>query len=189
MRRDWSAPASDTAQAQAGQSSDTSGRSPPWTGRDIVGQFTTYLLVFGLIGFFFSSRFPIALGLLLFLADDRFIEWTLQKVGIRLIPDTLGPEFIKAWVFLFGLSFLLAYWKDSAPAWLLPWFPPGDSWSFIVGGALACAVLQIISTAVVRRLLPQVGIEITPDRQGWAILVVLGVLIGSLILAVLVFAA
>ena len=98
-----------------------------------------------------------------------------------LVPDTLGPEFIKAFVFLLGLWALLVSWKF-APAWLLPWVPPSASWYLIAGGALFCAVLKIISVAVVRKLLPQFGIEIAPGRQNWAILVVLGMLIGLALL-------
>lgn len=140
--------------------------------------FIFLMVVFGLIGLFFSSWFPSALGLFLFLTDDDFIEWVLQKIGIRLVPDTLGPEFIKAFVFLFGFSTLLASWKDSAPPWLLSWFPPSASWYIIGGGALFCAVLKIISVAVVRKLLPRLGIEIAPGRQNLTILAVLGALLG-----------
>jgi len=41
--------------------------------------------------------------------------------------------------------------------------------------------------AVVRKLLPQLEIEIAPGRQSWAILVVLGMLIGLLMLALFIF--
>jgi hypothetical protein len=179
-RREWSVPAREPS--QGGQSSDASGPSRPWGGREFVTHFIFLMVVFGLIGFFFSSWFPSALGLFLFFTNDDFIEWLLQKIGIRLVPDTLGPEFIKAFVFLFGLWTLLVAWKDSAPAWLLPRIPPSDSWYIIGGGALFCAVLKIISVAVVRKLLPQFGIEIAPGRQNLAILVVLGMLIGLALL-------
>ena len=181
-RREWSVPAREPSQGQPGQSSDASGPSRPWGGSDFVTHFVFLMVVFGLIGFFFSSWFPMALGLFLFFTDDDFIEWLLQKVGIRLVPDTLGAEFIKAFVFLFGLWTLLVSWKDSAPAWLLPWVPPSASWYVIGAGALLCAVLKIISVAVVRKLLPQFGIEIAPGRQSLAILGVLGVLIGLVLL-------
>jgi hypothetical protein len=136
------------------------------------------MVVSGLIGFFLSSWFPLALGLFLFVTNDEFIEWLLQKVGIRFVPDTLGPEFIKALVFLLGLCTLLVAWKDSVPAWLAPWVPPSASWYLIAGAALFCAVLKIISVAIVKKLLPQFGIEISAGRQSLAILVVLGMLIG-----------
>ena len=106
-----------------------------------------------------------------------------RRSASELEPDRLGPEFIKAFVFLFGLWTLLAYWQASAPAWLSPWLPPSASWYFIAGAALGCAVLKLASVAVVKKLLPQFGIEIAPGRQGWAILVVLGALIGLLVLA------
>jgi len=179
-QREWSVPAREPS--QGGQSSDTSGPSRPWGGREFVTHFVFLMIVSGVIGFFFLSWFPIALGLFLFFTDDDFIEWLLQKVGIRLVPDTLGPEFIKAFVFLLGLWALLVSWKDSAPAWLTPWIPPSASWYLIAGGALFCAVLKIISVAVVRKLLPQFGIEIAPGRQSWAILAVLGMLIGLALL-------
>jgi hypothetical protein len=172
--------------SQGAQSSDASSRSQ-WGVTDYVVHFISLMLLFGVIGFLFSSWFPIALGLFLFVTDDGFLQWVFWKVGIQLVPDTLGPEFIKAFVFLFGLWTLLAYWSDSAPAWLLPWIPPTASWYFIGGAAFGCAVLKIISVAVVRRLLPRVGIEITPGRQGWAILVVLGMLIGLMMLTLLFF--
>jgi hypothetical protein len=140
------------------------------------------MAVSGFVGFLFSSWFPNAVGLFLFLTDDDLVEWLLQKVGIRLVPDTLGPEFIKAFVFLFGLWTLLVAWKDSAPAWLLPWTPPNASWYLIAGGALFCAVLKVVSVAIVKRLLPMFGIEIAPGRQSWAILLVLGLLIGFALL-------
>jgi hypothetical protein len=144
------------------------------------------MAIFGIIGFLVSSWFPIALGLFMFFTNDELIEWVLEKVGIRLVPDTLGPEFIKAFVFLFGLWILLASWKASAPEWLLPWIPPSASWYVIGGAALGCAVLKIISVVVVRGLLPRVGIAIAPGRQSWAILIVLGALIGLMMLALLV---
>ena len=178
-RREWSVPARESPQGQAGQSSDMWGQSRrSWGGRDFVSHFIFLMVVSGLIGFFISSWFPVAVGLFLFFTDDDFIEWVLQKVGIRLVPDTLGPEFIKAFVFLLGLWILLVSWKDSAPAWLLPWIPASASWYIIAGAALFCAVLKIIAVAVVKKLLPQFGIEIAPGRQNLAILVVLGVLIG-----------
>jgi hypothetical protein len=82
----------------------------------------------------------------------------------------LGAEFVKAFVYLIGLFTLLAYWKDSAPAWLWSWIPPSASWPFIGVAALVCAVLNTISVAVIKKLLPRVGIEIAPNRQNWAIL-------------------
>jgi hypothetical protein len=183
-RPQWSVPAGEPSQGQAGQSSDVSGRT---RARDYVGRLIFNLIFFGVIGILFSSWFPTALGLFLFFTDDEFIEWLLRTIGIRLVPDTPGPEFIKAFVFLYGLWTLLAYWKESAPAWLLPWIPAEASWYLIGGAALFWAAIKIIPVAVVRKLLPQVGVEIAPHRQGWAILVVLGMLIGLVMLALLIF--
>jgi hypothetical protein len=187
QRREWSVPAGEASQGQAGQSSDASELSRPWRSVEFVVRFMFCMMLFGAIGVLVSSWFPVALGLFLFFTNDELIEWLLWKVGIRLVPDTLGPEFIKAFVFLFGLWTLLAYWKDSAPAWLSPWIPPDASWYFIGGAAFGCAVAKIISVAIVRKLLPQFGIEIAPARQGGAILAVLGMLIGLVVLALSVF--
>jgi hypothetical protein len=69
----------------------------------------------------------------------------------------------------------------------LPWIPPSASWYFIGGLAFGCAVLKIVSVAVVRKLLPPFGIEIAPGRQSLAILAVLTTLIGLIALALLIF--
>src|SRR5262249_27269156 len=154
-----------------------SGASRPWGGTEFVVQFIFCMLFFGLIGAWVSCWFPVALGLFFFFTGDRFLGWVLGKLGIRLVSDTLGAEFVKAFVFFFGLWVCLGSWKESAPAWLLPWIPLNASWALIGGTALFCAVLQLISAAIVRKLLPRIGIEIAPERQGWAIIAVLGVLV------------
>lgn len=182
-RRQWSVPADGSSQRQAGQSSDASEST---RAKEYVGRLLSNLIFFGVIGLLFSSWFPTALGLFLFFTNDEFIEWALRTIGIRLVPDTLGPEFIKALVFLFGLWTLLAYWKDSAPEWLSPWLPPDASWYFIGGAALFLAALKVVSVSVVKKLLPQIGVEIAPNRQGWAMLVVLGMLIGLAMLGFLI---
>ncbi|MCK1517092.1 hypothetical protein IVB22_32230 [Bradyrhizobium sp. 190] len=109
------------------------------------------MIVFGLIGLLLQTRFPIFLGTILFFTDGEFIEWVLQKISIRLEPDTLGAEFIKSFVLMFGYGILLAYWKDSAPARLSTWMPPDGSWSFIAAIALLVAVVAAISAAIMRR--------------------------------------
>jgi hypothetical protein len=187
QRREWLAPPRRPALGQAGQPSDASEQSRPQGVVEYIVRFMFSMMFFGVIGYLFSSWFPVALGVFLFFTNDEFIEWVLRKVGIQLVPDTLGPEFIKAFVFLFGLWILLSYWQDSAPAWLSPWLPPRASWYFIAGAALGCAVLKLVSVAVVKKLLPQFGIEIAPGTQGWAILIVLGVLIGLVILVLHLF--
>lgn len=113
-----------------------------------------------------------ALGLFLFFTDEALIAWVFQKIGIRFVPDTLGPEFIKAFALLFGIWVLLIHWRDSAPNWLAPRLPPDGPWfvtllGFVVLPALGIAVLKTGFVAVVRKLLPQ--FELTPD-QDWAIL-------------------
>src|SRR5262245_41206389 len=173
-RREWSVTADEVSHGQAGQPSAASTVLRPGRGIEYVLRLVFELIFFGAIGLLFSSWFPVALGLFFFFTNDEFIEWALWRVRIRLVPDTLGPEFIKAFVFLLGLWALLAYWKDAAPAWLSPWLPPDASWYFIAGAALGCASLKIISVAIVKKLLPRVGIGIAPGRQSAAILAVLG---------------
>jgi hypothetical protein len=184
QRSKRSMPAIESSEGQAGDSSDASRLSRPLQrgGRHFAELFIGYTIFFGIIGLLLSSWFPLGLGAFLFFTNDEFIEWVLQKIGIRLVPDTLGSEFIKAFVFLTASVALLTYWKESAPAWLLPWISTA-SWPRIVGAALLCAVLATISTAVVRKLLPRIGIEITPNSLGWTItkgligLSVLGILV------------
>jgi hypothetical protein len=185
QRREWLAPPRKSAKDQAAQSPDALGDARPQGVIAYAVRFTFSMIFFGVIGFLFSSWFPVALGLFFFFTNDEFIEWMLQKVGIRLVPDTLGPEFIKAFVFFTGLWALLIYWKDSAPTWLE--LPPSASWSLVASAALFCAVLKLVAVAIVKKMLPPFGIEIAPGRQSWAILIVLGVLIGLVLLALHIF--
>jgi len=136
---------------------------------EYVVSFMFYMLFFGVIAGLLRSRFPIDLGMFLFFTNDGLIEWVLRKVGIRLVPDSLGATSIKAFVWVTGASILFAHWKDSAPAWLSSWLPPNMPWSLIAGAALGWAVLEAISTAFVRRVLPWVGIEIARDSLAWTI--------------------
>jgi hypothetical protein len=76
---------------------------------------------------------------------------------------------VKAFVWATGASILFAHWQGSAPAWLSSWLLPNVPWSLIAGAALGCAVLEAISTALVRRVLPWVGIEIARDSLAWTI--------------------
>jgi hypothetical protein len=105
-----------------------------------------------------------------FFTNDELIERVLHKVGIRLVPDSLGATFVKAFVWVAGASILFALWKASAPAWLSSWLPPDMPWSFVAGAALAGAVLNAISTAFVRRVLPWVGIETARGTLAWTII-------------------
>jgi hypothetical protein len=137
---------------------------------EYVVSFMFYMLFFGVIAGLLRSRFPIDLGMFFFFTNDGLIEWVLRKVGIRLVPDALGATFIRAFVWVTGASILLAHWKDSAPAWLWSWLPPNMPWSLIAGAALGCAVLKAISTLLVRRVVPWVGLEIARDSLAWAII-------------------
>jgi hypothetical protein len=153
---------------------------------EYVVSFTFYMLFFGVIAGLLRSRFPIDLGMFFFFTNDGLIEWVLRKVGIRLVPDSLGATFVKAFVWVTGATILLAHWKDSAPAWLSSWLPPNAPWPVIAGAALGCAVLKAISTAFVRRVLPWFGIEIARDSLAWTLteglvgLATLGLLFGLL---------
>jgi hypothetical protein len=140
---------------------------------------------FGVVGIFFSSWFPISLGALLFFTDDDFIEWALQSIGIRLVPDTLGSVFIKSFVFLIGWSILLVYWKDSAPEWLSSSLPSGaPPWLLIAGGALLIAVLSTASAAIMTNLLP----EIARGSLTWTITRAVIALVMFAMLAIVIYA-
>jgi hypothetical protein len=73
-------------------------------------------------------------------------------------------------VWVTGASILFAHWKASAPAWLSSWLPPDMPWPSIAGAALGCAVLNAISTAFIRRVLPWIGIEIDRDSPTWTLI-------------------
>jgi len=169
--REWSPPAIKPSQGPAADPSEASARSPraQWGSLEYVVSFMLYMLFFGVSAGLLRSRFPIDLGMFFFFTNDGLIEWVLRKVGIRLVPDSLGATFVKAFVWVAGASILFAHWKDSAPAWLSTWLPPNVTWSVIAGAALGCAVLKAISTAFVRRVLPWVGIEIARDSLAWTI--------------------
>jgi hypothetical protein len=169
--REWSPPAIRPSQKPTAAPAVASTRSPrpEWGALEYLVSFVFYMLAFGIIAGLLRSRFPIDLAMFLFFTNDRLIEWVLRKVGIRLVPDSLGATFVKAFVWVTGASILFANWTDSAPAWLSSWFPSNAPWSLIAGAALGCAVLQAISTALVRRVLPWIGIEITRDSLAWTI--------------------
>ncbi|XUJ33964.1 hypothetical protein ACQ5SK_42390 [Bradyrhizobium japonicum] len=77
--------------------------APPRTsGIDILGDAFGYLVLFGIIALFFQSRVPLYLGAFLFLSDGERIEHALGTIGIRLEPDTVGPDLIKGFASLFG---------------------------------------------------------------------------------------
>jgi len=143
-----------------------------WYSIKYVRRFIRCMTFWGFIAVLSSSSLPLALGLFFFFSDEAFIEWVFLKIGIRFVPDTLGPEFIKAFALLFGIWVLLVHWRDSAPNWLAPRLPPDGPWfatfpGFAVLPALAIAVVKTGLMAVARKLLSQ--FELTPD-QDWAIL-------------------
>ena len=169
--RKWSPPAIEPSQGPAAAPSEASARSPrsQWGALEYVVSFMLYMLFFGVIAGLLRSRFPIDLGMFFFFTNDGLIGWVLRKVGIRLVPDSLGATFVKAFVWVAGASILFAHWKHSALAWMSSWLPPNVHWSVIAGAALGCAVLKAISTAFVRRVLPWFGIEIARDSLAWTI--------------------
>ena len=169
--RKWWPPAPESSRRRAADPADASPRAPR-SERGIlewIVSFVFYMLFFGVIAGLLQSRFPIDLGLFFFFTNDGLIEWSLRKVGIRLVPDSLGASFVKAFVWVTGVSILITQWQGSAPAWLLWWLPPNPPWSAVAGAALGCAVLTIVSTAVVRRVLPWFGIELARDSLAWTI--------------------
>ena len=166
--REWSPPPIEPTRAPAAAPPEASTRAQRGTLEYLVS-FVFYMLFFGVIAGLLRSRFPIDLGIFLFFTNDGLIEWALRKVGIRLVPDSLGATFVTAFVWVAAASILFAHWQDSAPAWLSSWLPPNLSWSAIAGAALGCAVLKAISTAFVRRVLPWAGIKIARDSLAWTI--------------------
>jgi hypothetical protein len=169
--REWSPPAIKPSQNPAATPAEASARSlrPEWGALEYLVSFVFYMLFFGVIAGLLRSRFPIDLAMFLFFTNDGLIEWALRRVGIRLVPDSLGATFVKAFVWVTGASILFTNWTDSAPAWLSSWFPSNAPWSLIAGAALGGAVLKVISTAFVRRVLPWVGIKIARDSLAWTI--------------------
>jgi hypothetical protein len=165
--REWSPPPIEPSQRPAAAPAEASARG--WGAVEYLVSFVYYMLFFGVIAGLVRSRFPIDLGLFLFFTNDGLIEWGLRKLGIRLVPESLGSTFVTAFVWVAGASILFAHWKDSAPAWLSSWLSPDMPWSLIAGVALGCAVLKAVSTAFVRRVPPWVGIRITSDSLAWTI--------------------
>ncbi|WP_426608997.1 hypothetical protein [Bradyrhizobium sp. McL0616] len=134
---------------------------------DYVADFVARMILFGLIGIAFQSRFPLCLGAFLFFTDGEFIEWVLRKSGIRFEPDAIGPDIVRCFVAWFGWGTLLTSWQASAPVWLMPWMPPSGSWSFIGATALMLAIVEAIAGVIMRRALPWFGLRIGPDSLAW----------------------
>jgi len=165
--REWSPPPIEPSQGPAAAPAKKSARG--WGALEYLVSFVYYMLFFGVIAGLLRSRFPVDLGLFLFFTNDGLIEWGLRKVGIRLVPDSLGATFVAAFVWVAGASILFAHWQDSAPAWLSSWVAPNMPWSLMAGAALGCAVLKAVSTAFVRRVPAWIGFKITSDSLAWTI--------------------
>jgi len=120
-----------------------------------LAKFIIYMVFFGFLSTLAGSRFPICLGLFLFFTSDEFVEWVLETSGIRLVPHTPGPEFIKVFVFTFGWGLLLGAWRDATPPWLMPWLPPNASWPFIARVALLLAAAAAIAAAIAGMVAPR----------------------------------
>ncbi len=169
--REWSPPIIKPSHDSAANSSNASAGSPrsEWGVLEYGVSFICYMLFFGVIAGLLRPRFPVDLGLFFFFTNDKLIERVLSGVGMRLVPDSLGATFVEAFVWVTGVSILFAHWKDSAPVWLSSWLPPNAPWSLIASAAVGCAVLMVISKAVVSKVLPWVGIEIARDSRAWTI--------------------
>lgn len=140
--------------------------APPRTsGIDILGDAFGYLVLFGIIALLFQSRVPLYLGAFLFLSDGERIEHALGTIGIRLEPDTVGPDLIKGFASLFGWFALLASLQASVPAWLAAWMPPAASWSAIAGIAVVFATVEASAGLAMRHALPWFGFQIRPDSR------------------------
>lgn len=135
--------------------------------KEYAADFIARMILFGLIGLVFQSRFPLCLGAFFFFTDGEFIEWVLRKAGIRFERDAIGPDLVKCFASWFGWGALLASWKASAPVWLLPWMPPSGSWGFIAATALMLAVVEAVAALIMRRALPWFGLRIRPDSPAW----------------------
>lgn len=159
-------------------------RLPGLSAKGILGDVIGYAVVFGILALLFQSRIPLYLGALVVLADADRIESALATIGIRFEPETIGPDIVKRSAFLFGWFALLAALKGSVPAWLAPWMPSAESWSFIAGIALLLAIVEALTALAMRRALPPLGLEISPNGLTWTT-IQLVLAVGTLALLVL----
>ncbi|WP_244521508.1 hypothetical protein [Bradyrhizobium sp. DOA9] len=137
--------------------------------KDLVSEVIGYVVLFGVVGLLLQSRVPLYLGAFLFLTDGERIERALASVGIRLEPETIGPDIVKRSVFWFGWFALLDALKGSVPAWLAPWMPPIESWSSLAGLSLLLAIVEALTALALRRALPRLGWEIRSNGLTWTI--------------------
>lgn len=154
------------ARARPRPQSDLAPPAPVPSGRivrELLSDVVGHVILFGVAALLFQSRVPLYFGAFILLTDGGRIESALASIGIRLEPETLGADIVKRSAFWFGWFALLAALKGSVPAWLAPWMPPADSWSFLAGIALLLAVVEAFTALALRRALPQLGLEISPD--------------------------
>ncbi|WP_314950842.1 hypothetical protein [Bradyrhizobium cosmicum] len=130
---------------------------------DILRDASGYTILFGVIALLFQSRIPLYLGAFIFFTDGERIERALGTIGIRLEPETIGPDIIKGFVSLFGWFALLASLKASFPTWLAAWIPTDTSWSTIAGIAVVFATVEACAALAMRHALPWFGFRIRPD--------------------------
>jgi len=132
-------------------------------GMDILADAFGYAVLFGIVALLFQSRIPLYLGAFLFFTDGERIESALRAIGIRLEPNTIGPDLIKGFASLFGWFALLASLRASVPTWLAAWMPTDTSWSAIAGIAIVFATVEACAALAMRRALPAFGFQIRPD--------------------------
>ncbi|WP_051389840.1 hypothetical protein [Bradyrhizobium sp. Ec3.3] len=169
--RQWTPPAPPPPRVPAAGPSKASAQpsGSEWAAPEYFVSFIFHVLFFGLIAGLLRTRFPLDLGLFIFFTSERMTEWALRKVGIRLVPDSLGETFVHSFVWGTGASILLTHWRAAAPAWLVPLGLVDPPWSMLVAMAVGCALLTAVSTAVVRRVLPWFGIRLARDSLAWTI--------------------
>jgi len=169
--RQWTPPAPPPSRVPPTAPSKVSAQSSrsEWGIVEYFVSFIFHVLFFGLIAGLLRTRFPLDLGLFIFFTSERMTDWALRKVGIRLVPDSLGETFVHSFVWVTGASILLTHWRAAAPAWLVPLGLVDPPWSMLVAMAVGCALLTAVSTAVVRRVLPWFGIRLARDSLAWTI--------------------
>ena len=136
---------------------------PGPSAKDILGDVIGYAVVFAILALLFQSRIPLYLGAFLFFTDGERIESALRAIGIRLEPDTIGPDLIKGFASLFGWFALLASLRASVPSWLATWMPTATSWSAMAGIAIVFATVEAFAALAMRRAWPALGFQIRPD--------------------------
>lgn len=183
MTRARSLPQRPAAAAQPKTQPRTS--SPLAAGMTIFGDACGYAILFGLIALLFQSSVPLYLGTFLFLGDGTRLERALGSIGIRFVPDTIGPEIVKGSVFWFAWIALLVSMRSSVPGVLAAWMPPAASWFWIAGIALALAIFDALAALTIRRAGPWFNLSIRPDGLAWTTIKTV-VLVGVLVLLGLV---